>query len=1467
MPRYCESVICFRTLKYLRIKYDLSKMHDLEKVFVSSTIDDLKEERKKIKELIEKPPTRYKYVGAEDFGSQPERPKTVSLVELVDCSAYVGILANRYGSILEGDDVSITELEYRKAKEIDIPCLIYFKRELAPGQTKSDYETEDPTATKKLRELKEEIKRDNTISWFTDPSDLAGGVLTDLRHLDERQTIQNTNAWYRLTLKNSDIKGKIIARKETETIVSQLLSFDARYDILLTGVGGVGKSGIILQVIEALTSRGFPFLVFRIDSLPPPTREFGGRLGLCDFPVRILAEAAQDKRCVVILDQLDALSEGSMQQPELESCIDEIIKSVRAHPNMRLLVACKQFDLENDDQLLNLISRNKLTDKIVADSLSQETIVRVMKDNGIHITLSDEQLELFSLPLHLKLLVEGAETTADVLHLTTPTILFEKLWEYKNKTLRKYGCADGTFIAIIDRIIDHFQHSQALFVPTEKLDDFRRCADKMVSENVLIFSGTCYAFFHENFFNYAFARRLIGKSGDDLVNYLVESGQNIFQYSLVQSLLLYERDKYFRDQYLNDVAILLSSPDIRFHLKLAVLATLASLEKPQKEEWRLISTLVHNHGDPLSERAWRVLYHSSSWFELLDSNHVIEKWLESQDDILVDRAVILLSYMQQLHARRVAELLAPYVGISEPWNERLARVAIYADLGADRAFFDIFLKMIDIGSFDNDIRAQSETFWYILDKSVKARPDWGCEAIGGYLNRMLALSVNAGELNPFDYGQSIAAHGSDARQMLVQCAKNAPTRFTGEVLPFMLAVMQRTLQEVDNLLGYDSVWGFRNYGGNYYIKDQILHAMEIAFRRLAVCKPDEFAGLVARLEPYRFNTVYYLIIRGYAANAKRFADESIDYLCADSARLDVGYIEKDHWVTRELLEAISPYGSDIQLIRLENEVLTYYPRFERGIKGFRDNGRAQLILFDGIVPARRSNTTRLRLDVLTKKFGPHALDPPKEIEVEYTRPPISEEEAAVMTNDDWLAAMNRYDSEYTPFSLSNGFTGGALELSRLLETEVRKDPTRFADLASTFPDEVHHSYIDAVLRGISNSDVEIDARAVFKVCEHYHQYAGQPFGRSIPNALANCKDAILPKRIRDIIIYYALNDPDPPKTWDSKAHKSSEEILTIGINSVRGASALAIEKRISYDESRPVRNACYRYFLPAIKQIALDHSAAVRSCAAAILTSMLGNDPKNAFAYFSLLVEIDEDALLNTYYVTQFLNNAITTDLHEIERILERMVSSHVDEVATRGAEYASLAALYVDENHPLVQQCISGTVPQRLGVAAIFSRHLRQAHSKRFCERVLVRLLRDTSEEVRSRSSFCFMSFESEDFLQRTELIHAFINSPAFSANSQTVIYALEQLSDPLPDIAIDICERFLDTAGDDISDFQKSAFAEGITTGELAIRGYKENRTNQTVQRRYGDLIERMLKLRVYGLEEKIKELSEFKRKSEEG
>ncbi len=62
-------------------------------------------------------------------GALPARhrtyPEQFSLMEVERCDIYVGIFAHRYGS-------GITEAEYRRARERNIPCLIYFKDDTVP---------------------------------------------------------------------------------------------------------------------------------------------------------------------------------------------------------------------------------------------------------------------------------------------------------------------------------------------------------------------------------------------------------------------------------------------------------------------------------------------------------------------------------------------------------------------------------------------------------------------------------------------------------------------------------------------------------------------------------------------------------------------------------------------------------------------------------------------------------------------------------------------------------------------------------------------------------------------------------------------------------------------------------------------------------------------------------------------------------------------------------------------------------------------------------------------------------------------------------------------------------------------------------------------------------------------------------------------------------------------------------------
>lgn len=143
------------------------------RIFISSTWVDLQPER----EAVEKALHRMKsttFAGMEYFGSRPETPREVSLTELGRSDVYIGIYAHRYGS-------GITEAEYRRAQEQNIPCLIYIKDNNAP--VIPDHIDQEPDKISQLEAFKREIKRHHTISFFNSPDQLATQVVTDLHNL------------------------------------------------------------------------------------------------------------------------------------------------------------------------------------------------------------------------------------------------------------------------------------------------------------------------------------------------------------------------------------------------------------------------------------------------------------------------------------------------------------------------------------------------------------------------------------------------------------------------------------------------------------------------------------------------------------------------------------------------------------------------------------------------------------------------------------------------------------------------------------------------------------------------------------------------------------------------------------------------------------------------------------------------------------------------------------------------------------------------------------------------------------------------------------------------------------------------------------------------------------------------------------------------------------------------------------
>lgn len=144
------------------------------KVFVSSTWEDLQPERDAVERVVHRM-AELEFSGMEHFGSSPRSARDESLERVDAADVYVGIFGGRYGS-------GITEEEYRRALERNLPCLLYFKAEEALPEERRE---KDPERIAKRAALHAELRdsrHGHLSSSFSSPEDLAAQVAADLHN-------------------------------------------------------------------------------------------------------------------------------------------------------------------------------------------------------------------------------------------------------------------------------------------------------------------------------------------------------------------------------------------------------------------------------------------------------------------------------------------------------------------------------------------------------------------------------------------------------------------------------------------------------------------------------------------------------------------------------------------------------------------------------------------------------------------------------------------------------------------------------------------------------------------------------------------------------------------------------------------------------------------------------------------------------------------------------------------------------------------------------------------------------------------------------------------------------------------------------------------------------------------------------------------------------------------------------------
>lgn len=115
--------------------------------------------------------------GMEKFVARPVEPSVACLSEIEDCELFVGIYAYRYGYMPDGSKVSITEAEFRHARDQKKPIFCFEVD--AEYSWPAEMIEREPGRTK-LIALKKEIRSSLMRDTFTTPDNLASKVASSV---------------------------------------------------------------------------------------------------------------------------------------------------------------------------------------------------------------------------------------------------------------------------------------------------------------------------------------------------------------------------------------------------------------------------------------------------------------------------------------------------------------------------------------------------------------------------------------------------------------------------------------------------------------------------------------------------------------------------------------------------------------------------------------------------------------------------------------------------------------------------------------------------------------------------------------------------------------------------------------------------------------------------------------------------------------------------------------------------------------------------------------------------------------------------------------------------------------------------------------------------------------------------------------------------------------------------------------
>lgn len=933
-------------------------------------------------------------------------------------------------------------------------------------------------------------------------------------------------------------------RGELDLLEERVTSAEGTANLIL-GKPGTGKSAILASLGQRLINKGVPVLAVKADMLARSIQDFDDlqtHLHL-PFPVmECLSIVSRSEPAVLIIDQLDALSEFVDRYSERLNLLLDLIQIVSGMDEVHVVTSCRWFEYQHDIRLTTIEA-----ERISLDPPSWEDVKSVLKDAGFpEEHWSDEARNLLSTPLHLKILLDLKSRDPEAKVPSSLQGLLENIWQQRVVS----GESGPEKLTLLDSVCKRMSEQEELWVPRAVVDGYVHVFEELQQANILQLdpSGLKIGFVHQTYFDFARARAFAtGK--ERLSEHVIQRQDGLFVRPILLSTLDFLREAS-PATYEKEVRSLWKDEDLRPHLRSLLIDYLGSVEKPNDTEISCLLPMLEDRQQ--GYKALLAMAGSPGWLSIIKDVYL--PTLMSQGPEFAHFSIPTLSRAFSFAKNEVVRIVKDIWIPDGNYDEHVLMLFTY--LGD---WDETSVEMIC------EVAKRHESHWipHIADLVSQSKSDLAPRIVRADFDRRLqdAMRKEAEAIVPpppppdaSDEEKAIyhlqTRKGEEIEKLLrhekewhelSQIAEAHPKPFLDSVWPWFMSVVERiaydphpfvTTYQEDHSLG---TLGDRNGG----VPDQPVSALRDAIIAISEKEPDIFLAFFRENVESPYMAVHRLLCAGLLKLAASHPDVILDYLTSDPRRLVVGDSFDCHKASRRLLTSVVPHLDEKGLGKLENTVVNWNQYYredpswsaEDKFKRKRWNREHRLRLLRSFPEEYLSEkTTQLREQ--EERALPGIPDWDSRIGgVGFVGSPMSHEQMNKAKDEHILNLFEELDdsTEWDHPNRSWDFIGGSIQASRELGELAEQNPDRVAGLLPNFKPGKQERPAAMAIEGLAKSS--FPAERLFMLIEELVQkgHSSFEFRRGVARSLDDRakRHKGLPDGMLKLLREWLAEDPYP----------------------------------------------------------------------------------------------------------------------------------------------------------------------------------------------------------------------------------------------------------------------------------------------------------------------------------------------------